>query len=197
VSPPRLTTRVLDVTDTGHRVELLYDDGENDEVLVCAAHGGRVEPGTGEQALELATRLPDATCWACLAYDDDGDEFEQWHPASTAIDPADYPLLGRIADRGFRAVISFHGIAGDGLLVGGGIDDDVKREVAERLDDASEAVVETVSEGPYAGVHPENFVNWLARDRGGLQLEGSPAVRDREPGPVVATLAELVGERRI
>jgi phage replication-related protein YjqB (UPF0714/DUF867 family) len=83
------------------------------------------------------------------------------------------------------------------VFIGGGIDENVKRGVAERLDDASEAVVGTVSEGLHAGVHPENFVNWLARDPGGLQLEGNPAVRDREPGPVVATLAELVGERRI
>ena len=67
---PLLTTNPIEVTDTGHLTELLYDDGENDEVLVCAAHGGAVEPGTAEQAIELATRLG-ATCWACVGFDTD------------------------------------------------------------------------------------------------------------------------------
>lgn len=193
MSRPTITTQPLERTATGHYTELLYDDGSNDAVLVCAAHGGRVEAGTAEQALELATRLSDASCWACLGYDADGDEFEQWHPPSSAIDPADYPLLESIADRGFETVISLHGLAGDRVVVGGGIDIDCKRRVSDRLDDAVTAPVEAVSDGPYAGVSPNNFVNWLARgDRGGLQLEQSLAVREDESDRVVAALETLV-----
>jgi phage replication-related protein YjqB (UPF0714/DUF867 family) len=195
VSRPTITTRPLERTATGHYTEFLYDDGSNDEVLVCAAHGGGVEPGTAEQAVELATRLPDASCWACLGYDDDGDAFDRWHPPSSAIEPEEYPLLESIADRGFGTVISLHGLAGDRVVVGGGIDAGVKRRVSERLEAAVTGTVEAVSDGPYAGVSPDNFVNWLARgDRGGLQIEQSPAVRADESDRVVDALAALVAD---
>ncbi|WP_084177371.1 poly-gamma-glutamate hydrolase family protein [Natrinema saccharevitans] len=192
MSDPMLTTRPVARTATGHCTELLYDDGANDDVLVCAAHGGGVEPGTGEQALELATRLPDASCWACLGYDEE-DAFEAWHPPSSAIEPADYPLLSAIAGRGFETVISLHGLADDRIVVGGGIDAAVKRRVRRRLEDVVSPPVEAASDGPYAGVSPANFVNWLADgDRGGLQLEQGPAVRDGEREAVVAALEALV-----
>jgi phage replication-related protein YjqB (UPF0714/DUF867 family) len=195
VPRPTLTTQPLEITDTGHLTELLYDDGVTDEFLVCAAHGGRVEPGTVEQAIELATRLADAACWATMGYDDEAEEFEQWHPASTAYDPADYPLLKRIVDRGFGTVISLHGLADDGVLVGGGIEPGVRRRVRDHLDAALPVTVETVTSGPYAGVHPENFVNWLAAgERGGLQLEQGPGVRDDASDVVTDVLADLAAD---
>lgn len=184
----------LDVTGTGLLVELLSDDGTNDDVLLCAAHGGRIEPGTAEQAMELAARLRRATCWARLGYDETAEEFERWHPPSTSIDPVDHPLLGEIEDRGFTTVISFHGLADSGLIVGGGIDADGKHRVRDRLARAVSADVRTVSSGPYAGTSPANFVNWLASDRDGLQLEQGPDVRDAEAGVVVDVLETLIDD---
>ena len=195
---PTLTTRPLERTETGHYSELLYDDGANDEVLICAAHGGDVEPETAEEALELATRLPDATCWACVGYDDERSAFERYHPPSSAFSPAEYPLLGRIADRGFETVISLHGLGDDRVIVGGDIDAAVKRRVGARLDEAVEPPVETASDGPYAGVSPRNFVNWLARDgRGGLQLEQSLAVRETARDDVVGALESLLADESL
>lgn len=190
---PTITTRPLESTETGHLTELLYDDGSNDEVLVCAAHGGEVEPGTAEQALELATQLSAASCWACLGYDEHN-AFDEWHPPSSAIDPEEYPLLAEIADRDFETVISLHGLGDDRVLVGGGIDADVKRTVASRLKAALTLPVETVSDGPYAGASPNNFVNWLAADGGGLQLEQGITVREREADAVVSTLEAALAE---
>lgn len=195
VPRPTLTTQPLEVTDTGHLTELLYDDGVTDDVLVCAAHGGRVEPGTAEQAVELAARLPDAACWATLGYDEVAEEFELWHPASTSYVPGDYPLLERIADRGFGTVISLHGLADEGVLVGGGVEPAVRRLVRDRLDAVLPVDVETRASGPYAGVHPDNVVNWLAGEgRGGLQLEQGQGVRDEASDAVVDVLEELVRE---
>jgi phage replication-related protein YjqB (UPF0714/DUF867 family) len=194
VSRPTITTNPVTVEDDAHLTELLYDDGDNDEVLVCAAHGGRVEPGTAEQAVELATRLPGATCWATLGFDADGGEFERFHPPSTAVGPGEYPLLGRVADRGFETVLSLHGLAEGGVLVGGAVDDGLKRRVRDGLDAALSADVEVVTGGPYAGVHPENLVNWLADDGAGLQVEQGPTVRDDEGDAVVETLRSLVAD---
>ncbi|WP_440765991.1 poly-gamma-glutamate hydrolase family protein [Natronorubrum sp. DTA7] len=192
MTPASFRTHRLEETDTGHYTELLYDDGGNDEILVCAAHGGHVEPGTAEQALDLAARLPRASCWACLGYDEQRSPFELWHPPSGAFSPDDYPLLGEIADRAFKTVVSFHGLGDDRVLVGGGIDAGTKRAVSDRLEDAVTPPVEPVSTGPYAGVSPDNFVNWLARDGGGLQLEQSRTVRIEECEAVNSVLEGLL-----
>jgi phage replication-related protein YjqB (UPF0714/DUF867 family) len=186
------------VAEGSHRHELLYDDDENDGVLVCAAHGGDVEPGTSEAAIELATALSAASCWACLGYCEEGDAFDRYHPASTAFDPAEYPLLGEIADRGFETVISLHGLADEGLIVGGATAAETKALVAERLDDAVTPAARIADGGPYGGVHPDNFVNWLAADdQGGLQIEMGPTVRSEESEDVVAVLEELVSQNRL
>ncbi|ELY42984.1 poly-gamma-glutamate hydrolase family protein [Natronorubrum tibetense] len=192
MTPASFRTHRLAETDTGHYTELLSDNGSNDEVLVCAAHGGHVEPGTAEQALDLAARLPQASCWACLGYDRQGSPFELWHPPSSAFSPDDYPLLAEIADRGFETVVSFHGLGDDRVLVGGGIDAGTKRAVSDRLENVVTPPVEPVSTGPYAGVSSNNFVNWLARDGGGLQLEQSRTVRIDERDAVNSVLEGLL-----
>jgi len=190
VSRPTITTHPVAETETGHLTEFLYDDGEHDGTLVCAVHAGDVEPGTGEQALELAVCL-DATCWACFGYDDDG-AFDAFHPPSSSISSDEYPLLGEIADRGFARVLSLHGLGSEGVLVGGGANERLKCTVRDRLDAALPIDVETVSTGAYAGTNPGNFVNWLAADGGGIQLELSARARAEESDAVCETLAALV-----
>jgi phage replication-related protein YjqB (UPF0714/DUF867 family) len=187
-----IATRPVEVTGTGHLTEFLYDDGENDETLVCAGHGGAVEPGTAEAAIELVTGRPGTSCWATLGYDAEVSAFDRWHPPSTRISPDEYPLLEEIADRGFETVLSLHGLADEAVIVGGGIDAGVKRRVAERLEGAFPVPVTTAGEGEYAGVHPENFVNWLADGDGGLQLELGPSVRNEYVTELQAELGSLL-----
>lgn len=172
-----ISTQPVEVDDTAHLLELLYDDGDNDETLVCAGHGGAVEPGTAELAVEVATATDDATCWATFGHEGEGSAFDRFHPPSTALSPEEYELLGRISDRGFAHVLSIHGLADDEVIVGGGTDDQTKERVAERLDSSLDAPVRVAGKGQYAGTHPDNFVNWLAAAGGGLQLELGPTVR--------------------
>ena len=191
---PLLTTNPIEVTDTGHLTELLYDDGENDEVLVCAAHGGAVEPGTAEQAIELATRLG-ATCWACVGFDTDAGAFDAFHPPSSEIDTETYDLLETIDERAFDTVLSLHGLGDDRVLVGGGLDYDRKRQVRDRLDSAlSTPVAIAAEDGEYAGTAEANFVNWLSGNGGGLQLEQGKTARADESAAVLDALADLVAD---
>jgi len=183
----RLTTRPVEVTPTGHLVELLYDDGETERLLFCAGHGGDVEPGTAELGLELATGHETAACWATLGHESGG-AFDSWHPPSTSISPAEYPLLDRIADRGFQTVVSIHGLADDEILVGGAVDETTKTRVARHLDADISVPVTVASDDRYAGTHPGNFVNWLAAADAGLQLELGPTAR----GPEADTLERSV-----
>jgi len=184
VSRATITTRPLEVTETGHYTELLYDDGQTDSVLCCAAHGGYVEPWTTELALELATRVPAASCWSCLGYDAEQSPFDLWHPPSSSFDPDTYPLLERIADRGFRTVLSVHGLADDAVIVGGRVPDETKQRLAADLREVVSVPVNTASDGPYGGVSADNFVNWLAADGQGIQLELGPTPRDEEADAV-------------
>lgn len=188
----RLTTHPVEVTPTGQLLELLYDDGETDGLLFCAGHGGEVEPGTAELGLELATGHETAACWATLGHESDGSAFDTWHPPSTPITPAEYPLLDRIADRGFRTVVSIHGLADDEVLVGGRLDDDRKKRVARRLDTALTVPVSVARDRQYAGTHPENFVNWLADDGAGLQLELGWTARGPEAGALERSVRSLL-----
>jgi len=193
VSRRTIVTHPVETTETGHLTEFLYDDGDSDDCVVCAGHAGDVEPGTGELAVELAARVPGATCWACFGYDDAG-AYEVWHPPSKAITPEKYPLLGRIADRGFGTVVSLHGLGDDEIVVGGATDEGTKARVRDRLAGELSVPVRAVSDGPYAGVNPDNFVNWLAADGGGLQLELGETARTEGARTVLDALADVLGE---
>ena len=177
-----ISTQPVEVDDTAHLLELLYDDGSNAETLVCAGHGGAVEPGTAELAVELATATEDTTCWATFGHESDGSAFDRFHPPSTALSPEEYELLGEISERGFTHVLSIHGLADDEVIVGGGTDEQTKTQVAQRLDNSLDVPVRVATEGQYAGTHPDNFVNWLAESDGGLQLELGPSVRSDQRG---------------
>ena len=60
------------------------------------------------------------------------------------------------------------------------------------LDEALSVTVSVATEGAYAGKHPENFVNWLAGDERGLQIELGPTGRGEESGNVRAVLRSLL-----
>lgn len=191
VTRRRMLTRPTEVTETGHLTELLYDDGESAELLFCAGHGGAVEPGTAELAVELATNRPEAVCWATLGEQREGSAFERWHPPSTSIDSDRFPLLGRIADRGFETVLSLHGLADDEVLVGGDVAEQRKQRVVTTLDDHLSVPVSVATEPQYRGTHPQNFVNWLAID-GGVQLELGPSARGPEASALRAAVHSLL-----
>lgn len=190
-----ISTRPVEVDETAHLIELLYDDGSHGETVICAGHGGAVEPGTAELALELATAADSATCWATLGYDGAGSAFERFHPPSTAVDPEEYTLLGDIADRGFDRVLSIHGLADDEIIVGGGADEATKRDVAVRLDEALSVPVRVTENGQYSGTHPQNFVNWLSDSGGGVQLELGPTARTDGVPKLQETLQDWLAER--
>jgi phage replication-related protein YjqB (UPF0714/DUF867 family) len=100
--------------------------------------------------------------------------------------------LDRIADRGFRTVISIHGLADDEVLVGGAITETAKTKVATHLDGALSVPVSVASKKQYAGTHPDNFVNWLADDDAGLQLELGPTVRGPQADNLKRSLRVLL-----
>lgn len=168
--------------DDGRFVEELIDDGEAGGLVAVAPHGGHVEPATGLQAARLAARVAArggaATCWRCRGTVPGDGAFDRWHVPSTDLDPAEFPLLARVADRGFDRAVAFHGYGGGRVLVGGAAPEAEKRRVADAVAAVVDAPVAVTASGPYGGTSPDNLVNWLTDGAGGVQLEQSAAVRD-------------------
>lgn len=141
-----------------------------------ALHGGSLERGTAEIAVQAADR-GGASLYTVVQPED-----LRWHVPSALFDPADSPVLSEFLDH-IEVVVSIHGYGrtdlGRTLFVGGS-----NRVFAARAACVLRAalpaydVVDDLGAIPseLRGLHPDNPVN---RPReGGVQLELPPRVRD-------------------
>ena len=185
------TTVTLDENSTGEFTETLIDDGENDELLVCAPHGGHIEPGTAKQARYVAKQLGSCcTAWICEGTSSKS-AFDEWHVPSVEISTVQFPLLRRIVHRGFKHVVSFHGCTPDKLIVGGRADFRTRVALVKKLAGGVDFPTELSFGGSYGGVSPYNIVNWLADSFGGLQVEQGRKIRDKYWKAVATTVADF------
>lgn len=159
-------------------VEYLTDSGGSD-LVVTAPHGGRIEYKTDKQSTMVADALG-ATDWGCVGYNSGGGAYDRWHITSTDLSPRSFPKLGEIADRDFSYGVSFHGFGEDGIAVGGGASQELKRTVCRAIEEATDERYDVYipeADGPYAGISSENYVNWLTADGDGIQIEQPLDVR--------------------
>ncbi len=182
----------------GELIERRDDDGVHRGLVVIAPHGGGIEPHTDDQAERLAECLSAAgvSLWRCKGW---GDAFDRWHITSTDIDPASFPLLDSLMDRGFRNAVAFHGFRDDEVLIGGACSPALKRRVRDAIADAVEGIVVRVARADerYGGDNPCNIVNRLtAGGRGGLQIEQGLTIR-RDHGDAIAAAVAGVYARRL
>lgn len=169
----------LSTSDSGSLEEVLIDDGLNTEILVCAPHGGVIEPKTEDQARRVASLLGEkCSAWICSGTSSKS-AFDEWHIPSTNIHPAQFPLLRRMVSRGFETVVSFHGCTKEKIFVGGRVSWNVKKELAERFQQRVDVPARATQVGSYAGQSRFNVVNWLADDFQGIQIEQGRNVREK------------------
>jgi hypothetical protein len=130
---PRSDLSDAEARRLGEMVERLRDDGTSAGLLVLAPHGGGIERYTDEEAERLYETLQGkpVVCWTIKGYGTRGAQAAsaRWHITATDLSEASYPLLGRVADRVFDYSVSFHGMSGEGLLIGGGAPRALKEEV--------------------------------------------------------------------
>jgi phage replication-related protein YjqB (UPF0714/DUF867 family) len=167
--------------EAGEFVERLVDDGSYTAMVVMAPHGGGIEDGSDFQAEAVAEALG-CSSWICKGYAKDGGGYSRWHVTTTKVSPRSFPGLKVIANRGFTYAVAFHGMAADGILVGGGASMEFKELVRDAILDAlsdPDIEVTAVDGGPNSGTSSKNVVNWITVDgEGGIQLEQSSKVRD-------------------
>jgi phage replication-related protein YjqB (UPF0714/DUF867 family) len=172
-APPHPEYETRDEADTNDEyVEVLVDDGQQSELVACAAHGGWIEYRTDKQSKYVAETL-DVTEWSCVGYNSGGGAYDRWHITSTDINPNSFPELRSISDRQFTHAVSFHGFSDDGIAIGGGAADALKEDVRDAIDAATDGRYEVylTSDSDYDGDSAENFVNWITADDNGIQIE--------------------------
>lgn len=148
------------------------------DVVFCAPHGGVIENYTDEMAKwahdYMVSNSKNSSCWGCIGHQDSIGAYNAWHITSTDISRNSFPYLDDIGDRNFTNAVSFHGYGEADIAVGGGASSLLKAEVKGAIEAivGSSYDVVVVSSGPYAGVDPDNFVNWLTNNgSGGVQIE--------------------------
>jgi len=170
--------------------EFLRETGTaHGEVVFCSPHGGVIENYTDHMADWAQDKMEglskDSSAWYCIGHQDKLGAFAAWHITSTDISRESFPYLDQIGDRAFDYAVSFHGYGEADIAVGGGALTVVKTEVKEAIEAVvgSAYDVNIVTSGPYAGVDPDNFVNWLGSD--GVQIEMPYGAR-RDYGQAIA-----------
>jgi phage replication-related protein YjqB (UPF0714/DUF867 family) len=198
------------VVDHGHDEQWLQDNNEFGEFLdetganhtglvACAPHGGVIENYTDEQAERVYSQLEaaskDVSCWRCKGWQGEIGAYDAWHITSTEIDTESFPYLEQIESRGFSYAVSFHGYGEEDIAVGGGASVAFKTQVANAIQAAvgSAYDVTVVNDGPYGGVSPDNFVNWLTSAGNGVQIEQPYGAR-RDYGQAIADAVASVFE---
>lgn len=164
-----------------------------DRLVACAPHGGFVEPGTGEQARQVADATG-ATAWYTAGYRNGGGAYDRWHVTSTDMSRASYPGLDDVADRGFDRAVAFHGWSERGIGIGGLAPESERVRLRDRIARETPLDVSLVQNGEYAGRSESNVVNRVTADgRSGLQLEQSSDAREEFGGTIARIVADLFG----
>jgi phage replication-related protein YjqB (UPF0714/DUF867 family) len=197
-----------DAEASGELVERLDDHGEQRELIVIAPHGGDIERHTDEQAERVASRLGayKVRSWGCKGWkqrreDGSGGAFDCWHITSTDIDPASFPGLGSVIDRGFVHAVAFHGFEQPEILVGGTAPAALKQEIRAAIEaatrDSGIPVRIATPDDHFGGDDPDNIVNRLTvGGAGGIQIEQNLLAR-REHGTAIADAVAAVYRRRL
>ena len=185
-------------------------------LAVMAPHGGRIEPGTDDQARDvyelLAKKRKPARAWIAEGFNPAG-AHPCWHITASEISERSFPRLGTLFGRGasrgpFAHAVAFHGQNdSDAIIVGGGLPQDaqhtaLKTMLRDRLDEALQAVTDhppavvVCRSGPLAGIERANIVNRVTVRGNGIQLEQPAAVRanDEQRAAVVRAVAAFYAE---
>jgi phage replication-related protein YjqB (UPF0714/DUF867 family) len=182
----------------GEFVERLVDDGVHSGLLVAAAHGGKIELNTDLQAEHLASLLPGISSWICKGWREPDGAYTRWHVKSKDLSPSSFAGLGTIAPRGFKHVVSFHGMSAAGVIIGGRapaqLRESLRVAIVDAIADPGVPVVVSGGLGPHPGFDPANFVNWLTADgQGGIQIEQGVQERDLYWAAIAEAIATVLG----
>ena len=183
----------------GEFVERLTDNVTHTGLVVIAPHGGAIERHTDEQAEYVQQQLvaKGASCWRCKGWKPEKGEvgaFDMWHITSPDICEESFPLLNSIINRSFTYAVAFHGFQEDRILIGGGADKALKRDIKLAIQQAIagsgiEVKIATAADN-FNGDNCKNIVNRLAHGNG-IQIEQSLKARENYGQKIAEAVASV------
>ena len=184
-------------------IERLTDNGRHTGLVVIAPHGGDIEPYTDRQAERVAARLAaqSVSAWRCKGWTQPEGAFARWHITAIDIHPASFPLLGRIAARGFRYAVAFHGFGQHEILIGGGaaagpLKGEIKGAIERAIAGSGISVRIATAEDEYSGNSPRNIGNRLTTGgANGIQIEQSFSARENYWHTIADAVADVYGAK--
>ena len=185
--------------EKGELIEKRVDDGRSQELLILAPHGGEIEPYTDREAEHLLKSLPmkAPAAWICKGFrpNPKGSASQRWHITSSDISEASYPQLGRVGNRKYRFVVSFHGMTEERILIGGlaptSLRSEIRDAIREAINDLAVPVDLARVGDSFAGSEPSNIVNRYATD-GGIQIEQSARARSKHWKAIAESVAKVL-----
>lgn len=201
---PRSDLSDEEARSLGEIVERLKGDGASAGLLIMAPHGGDIEKHTAEEAERLYETLKSkdkpVVCWMIKAYGTRGGQraSTRWHITATDLSEASYPLLGQVANRTYTYSVSFHGMSGEGLLIGGAapmaLREEVKAALERKLAGTGVPIRIAGAKNRIGGHSRRNIVNRYCVDNG-IQIEQGGAARREHWKTVADTIAEVYGPK--
>jgi phage replication-related protein YjqB (UPF0714/DUF867 family) len=200
---PHPTFSAAQAEASSELIERLKDNGRHQGLVAIAPHGGDIEPYTDHQAERVAARLAAraVSAWRCKGWQQPEGAFARWHITSVDIHPASFPLLRKIATRGFRYAVAFHGFGQDEILIDGGASagplmTEIRTAIECAVKDSGIAVRIATPDGEYGGDSPRNIVNRLtAGGANGIQIEQSIAAREDYGHAIADAVADVFKAR--
>lgn len=178
-----------EAADDGELVET-YVEGETD-IAVIAPHGGRIQPFTDLQVEKMLEDFDDITGWMLEGFGQNT-SFYRWYVPSAEMAEVSYPGLAELSEETYDTAVSFNGITGDEIYVGGTADESLRQDIVDAIEEAlpHDGSPVSLGENQYSATRSETLVNRITDGESGGIWIGQPIADRRNSWDVIV---EAVG----
>jgi len=172
-----------------------YIEGETD-VAVIAPHGGRIQPYTDQQVELMIEEVSNVTAWWVQGYGQDT-SFYRWYVPSAEMSAASFPELARLSEETYDLAVSFNGISGENIYVGGTADESLRQDIADAIEEAlpHDASPVLLGENQYAADSSQTLVNRITEgESNGIWIGQPIADRRNNWDVIVEAVASVVSD---
>lgn len=189
---PRVPAEDVDQEQADEEGDLVetFVEGET-AIAALAPHGGQMQPFTDEQVELMLSEFSDATGWMLQGYGQNT-SFYRWYVPSADMSEASYPGLAQLSEETYDLAVSFSGITGQNIYVGGTADEALRQEIVDAIDEAlpDDGSPVMLGEDQYAADSEETLVNRITQDQSNGIWIGQPIADRRNSWDVIV---EAVG----